>query len=489
MRTASASRRRPHSPGVSQFILLGSAAMRAVLGLILTLLLGRKLSAQEFGGFALVSTIFALAREFTELGTGNVAVRAAARDPREERLALESLLAMRLSLCTLCAALCLGYAVSRTEGMLRLWLVGSAVALLFMFFSALTVAFQLRQAQLMPAIVNVLGPFLTLGAAVLMLSLGVQQSWFPALVVARESLSLGVLTLLGIGLLGYVPMPRFSRASLRRFETSTVIVALATLFYNILFFGGIFIVQAWRPPDELGAFAAAQRPLATILIVPWLLISPLVPVFSYAAGKDPAAFSRQSRALIDVSLGLGTVVAAALTQTARPMIAVLYGGRYLEAPISAVDCLRWFALPVGLAFVIAPQAILLLADNQERRLMVVSLLGVLAYLTLNALLLPQFGFVGSAMASCFAVSLVALCALGLAFSRGLALGPRSLAMLAPGMAVYTALEAAPDSELAQIALSVIVSLLACLAIWNYPGLADSRAEQERLSRALLAAGD
>src|SRR6201989_3001479 len=91
------------TPEWSQVILLGATAIRLATSLGLIILAGRFLSPADFGAFALVSTAFTLAHEFTDMGTGNVAVRTTARARESERGILENLLGLRLVLSVVAA--------------------------------------------------------------------------------------------------------------------------------------------------------------------------------------------------------------------------------------------------------------------------------------------------------------------------------------------------------------------------------------------------
>src|SRR5262245_41875792 len=99
------------TPEWSQIVMLGAIDMRMELSIGLTMLVGRLLSPQEFGGFALVATVFGLAHEFTDMGTGNVAVRATAVDRANERQILQQLLGLRLILSLVAALACACYAL------------------------------------------------------------------------------------------------------------------------------------------------------------------------------------------------------------------------------------------------------------------------------------------------------------------------------------------------------------------------------------------
>jgi O-antigen/teichoic acid export membrane protein len=474
------------TPAWSQALLLVATALRMVCSLGLTILVGRSISPAAFGTFALVATVFGLAHEFTDMGTGNVAVRVAARARSSERTVLEQLLGLRLLLSLMASLTCIGYALAQADPMVRLMLLATGTVLAFSSVSACSTVFQLRQAQIRPAALSVLSQVVTLLVAAVMLAVPVADAWFPAAVVAREAaIALGTL-LLAVDLVGYMPRPRFSGPSLKSFFGSAAVVALATLTYHVQLQGGMLWVQVLRPEAELGAFAAAQRPLAPLLFIPWIIMLPLVPVLSWLAAARREAFTRQSQAAVDLSLGLGAVMAVVTWRTAEPLLAFLYGGRFSDGPLSAVATLHWLAPALGCAFALAAIATILVADHREWALLKLSAAGLALYSALNLLLLPGLGFMGTAIAT--AVALAALNAGGFVLLATIGIVPRlrTLAVLLPALILYPLLLVLPGTPFVQLLAATPLTLAGLLTVWFFPGLTADRTEQAGLTQEVLA---
>jgi O-antigen/teichoic acid export membrane protein len=420
------------------------------------------------------------------MGTGNVAVRTAARAPESEREVLEHLLGLRLILSIVAALACAAFALARTEGVLRGMLLATSFTLVFSYVSALSMVFQLRQAQVMPAVLSVFAQLTAVGAAALLLMLPVDHAFVPGVVVGREAIVIIGTVALAIGVLGYTPYPSINRKALRTFFGVALVVALATLAYHFQLLGGIFFVQVLRPPDEVGAFGAALRPLSAIMFLPWLVMLPLVPLLSSLAVTDRVAFGRQSQAAIDLLIGLGAVMAVASFQMAHPVLAFLYGARFSEGALSALDTLRWLALPLGASYAVAAVSTVLLGDHHEWSLLAVSGAGCALYVFLNFLLLPQAGFAGSAIATAVSVVFVALGGMLLMARIGVVPGKRTLQILLPAAILCVLLNFLSGPPVLQLALAMPLTLVALAAVWRFPSLASSRAEQAALSRAALA---
>lgn len=474
------------TPEWNQVVLLAATAVQMASSLLLTVMAGRSLTPAEFGGFALVTTTFGLSHQFTDMGTGNVAVRAAARARDSERTVLEHLLGLRLILSILAGLACAGFALARTDGILRGMLLATAVVLMFSYASAFRTVFQLRQAQVLPAMLSVLAQLAAVGAAAVMLASPMDGGLISGVIVTREAVVIVGTAVLAVGLLGYAPHPRFTREAMHSFFGVAMIVALATIAYHFQLQGGPFWVQVMRPEDELGAFGAALRPLTPILMLPWLVMLPMVPLLSWLAVENRPAFMRQSRAAIDLLMGLGAVMTVVTFQLAEPLMAFLYGARFSEGVLSAVGTLRWFSLPLGASFAVAALSTILLADHRERALLGVSACGCVAYAALNLMLLPDLGFVGSAIASACSLGIVAPGGMLLLARIGVVPGLRTLQILLPAAILFPLLSLLPGPPFLRLLLGAPLALAALLAVWRFPSLAASRTEQIALSREALA---
>ena len=471
------------TPAWSQMVLLAAVAARMALSVALTILLGRSLSPQEFGFFALVATTFGLAHELADMGSGNVAVRGTARAPSAERAMLEALLGLRLVLGLCSAAACAVLALTQGGLPQTALLLGTAGVLSFSYVSAYSTVFQLRQAQIAPSVLSVLVQAGTLAASGALVAAHLPGALFAVVLLLREAAVLVGTRALAVRLLGAAVRPRIRDGSLRPFFGKAAVVAAGTLFYHVQLQGGPFFVQAMRPEAELGAFAAALRPLVPVLFVPWVVMLPLVPLLSRLAAVDRSGFQRQARGALDLSIGLGAVVACGTYQVAPDVLHVLYGAQFSAGPLSAVATLRWMAGPLGCSFATAAVSTVLLADNREWRLLQLSAVGLAAYAAANLLLLPRVGFVGSAMATAVSVSVLTAGALALLCGGpgGIAPGWRTLGVLAPAAVLFALLGSVGGPPLLHLAVGAAASGLALAAVLHFPGFAAIRAEQPALA--------
>ncbi len=369
------------------------------LALLITIYVARALAPGAFGFFALVGTVFALARKLLDLGLGNVAARDIARDPRRERPILEGMMGYRRFAGIGLALLLWMFALVQKSGPERSILFAAGIVLLFTEPAALDPVFQVRQAQAGPALLTLFGGLLVLGGSVLFRRAGIAGAAFGWLLVAREAITLLGTKLLAERLLGYHPTPGFRGRALKAFVRPALIFGLASLIYTIYFHCDVFFVYALRGKDELGAYAAAFRPINPLLGLPWLLMVPLIPVLSSTTAQDMNLFARQVRGACALALGIGACSLVAGVQLAPDLAQLLYKGQYLHGPLACVSAFRWLAIALGMVCVTTVLTASLLGAGKEKLLLAIGSAALLVNATLNLLLLRRYNFTAAGFAT------------------------------------------------------------------------------------------
>lgn len=384
------------SPNVAQAVLLGSSLTQLGIALLTTIYLARILPPSAFGFFALVGTIFILARQFFDLGLSNVAAREIAREPERERSILEGMMAYRRVAGLPIALGLLIFATTQTNVLERWILVATGIVLMFTEPAALDPVFQVRQAQGGPALLNVMAGLFVLGGSIVLNRFEVAASAFAFLLVAREALILLVTKLLAGRLLRYRLRPGFRERNLRAFVAPALTFGLASLVYTIYFHCDVFFVYALRGTDELGAYAAAFRPLNPLLLMPWLLMMPMLPVLTATASKDRESFVQQVRGACGLAAGLGACGLVAGVILAPDLIQLLYRGRYLVGPLSCVAAFQWLALALGQVCVTTVLTTAMLADRQEKTILAIGVTALIANVAVNLIILHFYNFTAAA---------------------------------------------------------------------------------------------
>ena len=473
------------SPSVAQAVLLASAVAQLGLALLITIYLARVLSPGAFGFFSLVGTIFILARKFLDLGLSNVAARDIAADARRERPILEGLMAYRrvAGVVLMLSLFVLALTQKSEPEHAILFFVG--LVLLFTEPAALDPVFQVRQAQGGPALVNVLGGMLVLGGSLWFKRLGVAGATFAWLLIVREAFMLLFTKILAERLLGYHPKPGFRGRALKTFIGPALIFGLASLVYTIYFHCDVFFVYALRGQEELGAYAAAFRPINPLLLLPWLLMVPLIPVLTVAAAGDRERFVRQVRSACGIALGIGACGLTAGVVLAPELVQVLYRGRYLHGPLSCVAAFCWLAIALGQVCVTTVLTASLLANRKEKLLLAIGVAALVVNAAMNLVLLRHYNFTAAGFATAATEFLFLVCALvGFWITSGRSpVEPQSLVYLIPAIAMGVLLHFIPGGAAMRVLCGIVLGIVSVGAILWSP--AARRFRQEMRAASML----
>lgn len=380
----------------SQTWLLGTWVFRLIIGLGITVCLGRFLDPASFGFFAFVGTLLLLGQIIMDLGAGAVAVREIAKDPDAERRILEGVLGWRhlvaLILASMISALALTEAGHRQTVLLVV-----AASMIAVSWSATSIVMTLRQEQGSMQTIGAAAQALVLIGCFALEALGVAGALFALLPCARDAVNAAGTTVLAIRRLGYRPIPRLKGVGLSGFLRIAVLHGLAVLVQTTYFHVDVVFVRWFRSEAELGAYAAAFRPINPLLLLPGALMAPVLPLIARLTAEDRARFGDCVRAGGSLLLGLGLIGGAAGFLLAPELLELLYGGRYLQADLSSVGSLRWLSIAFMAVFATAPFATALLADGGEKTLLRIACLGLVINVLGNAILLPRWGFEAAAL--------------------------------------------------------------------------------------------
>ncbi len=479
----------PRSPNVAQAILLGSALGQLGIALLVTIYLARVLSPAAFGFFSLVGTIFILARKFLDLGLSNVAARDIAQDPRRERPILEGMMAYRRAAGFVLAIALFIFAFLQKSGPERAVLILAGVVLLFTGPAALDPVFQVRQAQGGPALLNLSGGLLVLIGSFVFRQFAVAGAAFALLLVIREAMSLLFTKVLAERLLGYRPHPGFRGRHLKAFVGPALIFGLASLIYTIYFNCDVFFVLALRGRDELGAYAAAFRPINPLLLLPWLLMVPMVPVLTATVAHDRDMFVRQVRSAGAIAAGIGATGMVAGVLLAPDLVQLLYRGRYLTGALSTVNAFRWLAVALGLVCVTTVLTASMLADRREKVLLTIGTAALVANVALNVVLLRRYNFTAAGFATA-ATELLFFVGAAVAFSIGTRRSPvtwSSLSYLVPAVVMGLLLQVVHGGAGLRVVCGIALGSLSIAAILLSPQARRFRAQMAARARLFPAA--
>jgi O-antigen/teichoic acid export membrane protein len=156
------------------------------------------------------------------------------------------------------------------------------------------------------------------------------------------------------------------------------------------------IMLGWlTPPEVVGLYAAAQRPIQLLYVFPGLIASAMFPVMARLARKDDKRLGQMVEQGSKVTLMLALPITLGGIILTPGLINFIYGAAYTGANLS-------FQILLLTLLVMFPFAVVnytILAYDRQAYFVRFFLLGALLNIGFNLLLIPQFGIAGAAVAT------------------------------------------------------------------------------------------
>lgn len=381
-------RRRAASDIVLQ---LGARLLNLALGVVVTAVLVRALGDAGYGKWSTILVSLELIGYFMQFGLESVVVREAAADPEHEGEWIGALMLVRLGMAVPAVIAALAVLLAIQDG--HEMLIAGIILVLGMPFGGtggLQIAFQLRVNNRVPMLVLTLKSVLW-GAAVIAISIagGGMVALALALVLTNAVGAL-VLALAALRLTNVRLRP--SRRYLRQLVRVGAPVGIAGLL--VIAYARIdqLLVFQIAGATEAGYYGSVYHVLEQAHFLPTTVLTTLAPIIAASWAVDRERMARavwQGAELLAIA-SLGGLAVAIVA--ADPLVTLVFGEDF--APAAP-------ALPVlAGAFVLVCFGYLtsnvLLVIGRQKRLVVVSVLALIANLGANVILIPRYGFMGAA---------------------------------------------------------------------------------------------
>jgi O-antigen/teichoic acid export membrane protein len=446
---------------------LGTYGAGVALGIVSAALMTRYLGVEDFGRYVIVTSLIAMVAGLTEAGVTNIAAREfAIRDRGDRDHLLANVIGIRVSIAVVGVlaatgfAIIVGYDRTMVAGTLvagiglviatvqQTYSIPIGVALRFGWLSALDL---LRQAAFVAIVVSLL----LAGAGLLPLL---------AATIPASLLALGV----SIPLVrGQAPLlPRFERAEWLRIVRLVGVYAAAAAVGTIYVSAVVIVTSLVGTAADAGYLGAAFRIFTVLALIPLILVSTAFPVLARAAHTDRERLQYAVQRLVDIAFILGTWIALATGLGASIAIEIVAGAEF--KPAVAVLQIQSVALLSG--FLAVTGALALVSLHRHRALLLGNLAGLAAIIVLAAILVPDYGAKGAAVAMVIADSgLVLLYGASLFGSRVVHYDPELLPRVAVAALLSLALILTPLRGIPLVVASTLVYWAVLALLRGLPG--------------------
>lgn len=366
-----------------------------ILRLFIVVYAARVLGAAGWGAFSYLTSLAAILTVFSDVGLSSVVIREATKQPERKDYYFSTAFSLKFILTVLGFLIIIFVAPHITKIEISQTLI-YLVGLLFIFDSLRRFGSSLFRAierMELEAFVNIITQAVIVIAG------------FTALIIiaSPESLAAAYAIGGGVGLLVAVYILRrdvknifssFDKSLLRPIIDAAWPLSLAAIFGVLIVNIDTVIIGWFRDATDVGYYAAAQKPIAFLYLLPALITGAFFPVLARLANRDNERF----RHILEKGLGLILLFAIPITigiiLTAPDIINLFYGDEY--AP--SADPLRILALTLLAVFPVGMIINAIFAYNRQGELVPLWTAGLLIDIGLSLLLIPRFGITGAAWA-------------------------------------------------------------------------------------------
>lgn len=356
----------------------------------------RILGAEQWGVFSYAISLSALFAVFSDTGISAVLTRESAKGSETRATYFATTFVLKCFLIAI-SALIMFLGIPRVAPFELSSVLLSAITILFVFDAFrgfLTSFFRSLEKMEWEALVNIVTQFIILVFGFVVL----RKVFTPeSLALAYAAGAFGGLLLALIMVRSYFRgiFSHVDRGIFKEIIKTAWPFSIAGILSIVMLNTDTVMLGWFTSTEDVGYYAAAQKPILFLYMIPSLLAGGFFPVLARYAQGDPQKFRQVFERGLSAILLLAFPLAVGTVLVAPDVVRLLFGVGYLPA----VPALRILALTVITTF---PMHLLyygLFAYNKQRDLTLLGLGGVVVNIVLNMLLIPIIGIEGAAWAT------------------------------------------------------------------------------------------
>jgi O-antigen/teichoic acid export membrane protein len=156
----------------------------------------------------------------------------------------------------------------------------------------------------------------------------------------------------------------------------------------------IVIIRNMIDTSAVGQFSVASRITDLAIFIPLVIIQTITPLLVKLHEDNHIMYLKKRRQLMDLMVWVSIILALAITLLAKPIVLLLFGKEYIEA-IPVLSIIAWKIVFITL-FNVSGQIIII--EGIQKFTVFRNLIGCFISLSMNFLLIPNYGVIGSAYA-------------------------------------------------------------------------------------------
>lgn len=392
-------RTRLATPGIANTCwLFGDRLLRMGVGLLVGVWVARYLGPEGYGLLSFAGSYVMLFSALALFGLESLVIRELVTHPSDRGAILGTSCLIRLltGLCSYLLALIMLLVIHPDDKLTMLLVAILGSSLLLQALDVTDLWFQSRVASRFSVISRSCAFLLSSCGKAAMVVSGASLTAI-AIVTASEAFLAALALVLAYRISGErVSHWRWSSAWFKKLWANSIPLVLSGIVLMIYLRIDQVMLGAMASPADVGQYAAAVRISEIWYFVPAAIVSSLFPGLVLLRDSDPALFQEKLQQLYNLLAFLGYAVAVPVSLLSPWLVKLLFGVAYAPAgPLLAV--LIWAGLFANITVVRNAHFITL---EWGKALLWSTTLGAAGNVLLNLLLIPRFGAMGAAAATC-----------------------------------------------------------------------------------------
>ncbi|OGI95633.1 hypothetical protein A2917_03730 [Candidatus Nomurabacteria bacterium RIFCSPLOWO2_01_FULL_42_17] len=386
------------------WLFTGEAAGRLIkLGLIVYA--ARELGAGGWGIFAYALSIASLLMIFSDIGIENLVAREISQRKDDHKMFISAAFLLKSIVLTISIALVIfisPYISNITEAR-GLFLT---IAVIFFFdvirnmgFAINRVMEKMEREMLTKVIMN----FVILGLGIALININ-PSPLSLAIAYATGSVAGALLILFFIRKSIVEFITKTNTEAIKLVLKTALPFALIALVGSIMANTDIFMLGIWKAPEDIGLYAAAQRFFSFIVIIPSMIATASFPLMARLANKDNEKFKITLEKILAIFMLIGMPTAFGGLILANQIIPLVFGQAYL----GAIPVFQILMIMLLVSFPLLVLINSIFVYNQQKKLVMANIFGVVMNVILNFFLIPKFGITGAAAATLASTAMITL---------------------------------------------------------------------------------
>ena len=368
---------------------------QSLLQLLIGMLTARYLGPANYGLINYAKSVVAFAVPFTQLGLNATLVRELIDTPEKEGEIMGTSLAMGLVSSFFCMTLVATFVsvANHTEPVTIVVCTLYSISLVFQAMELIQYWFHSKLHSKFPSIMMLCAYVVVSAYKIFLLASGKSIYWFA--VVYSIEYGIVALSLLSIYRIQSQQRLSVSFSMAQRLFSKSRYYILSSLMVTLFQNTDHIMLKTMAGDVENGFYSSAITSAGVCQFVYAAIIDSARPVILAAKKSDSLKYEKNISRLYCIITYLALAQGVGFTLFARLIVKILYGAEYLPA-VPVLQILVWY---IAFSQMGRIRNIWILAEEKQKILWKINLLGALMNIAINACLIPVWGAAGAALAS------------------------------------------------------------------------------------------